>query len=195
MGFSTTKLQARGVVVNDSNPLPVNIVSSPAGTATTYPSSVTWTRPSNTTEYTAGDVLGVTDGGNAGSAIHEFTSVGPAGATVKLTELKLQINVASVPSGMGNFRLHFYNASPTAILDNAAFDLVANDRAKYLGYVDLVTPADFGSTLITQNPIPRDATFQLASGQTSLWAQLETRATYTPTSAAVKTLAATFGPA
>lgn len=157
-------------------------------------STVTITRPSNTTAYTAGDVMGIADSGtpaNAGSAIHTLTGVTASDRYVVLQEVQLLIHVASVPSGMAGFRVHFYNASPTAILDNAAFDLVANDRAKWLGAVDLPTPVDCGSTLTTGVTYPGNV-FKLASGSTSLYVQLETLGGFTPTSGAVKTLRARF---
>jgi hypothetical protein len=83
---------------------------------------------------------------------------------------------------MSTFRLHFYTASPTAIADNAAFDLVSGDVAKYAGYVDLTTPADFGSILFTQADYCGTA-IKLATGSTSLFCELETKGAYTPASA------------
>jgi hypothetical protein len=82
---------------------------------------------------------------------------------------------------MGAFRLHLYMESPTAILDNAAFDLVSGDVGKYAGYIDLATPQDFGSILVTQADYP-GTLIKLAAGSTSLFAELETRVAYTPAS-------------
>lgn len=155
-----------------------------------YTSAVTFTRPANVTAYTAGDVIGVADvsvAANAGSAIHEFTSIGPSGGTVLITAADLRIDVAAVPAGMTTFRLHLYDASPTAILDNAAWDLPAGDRTAYLGYIDLAQMADVGSTLYVQND-QVNKQFKLASGSTSLYGQLVTNGGYTPSSAAVKRL-------
>jgi hypothetical protein len=149
-----------------------------------YRAAVTVTRPSNTTAYTAGDVIGVADSGtpaNAGSAIITLASIGPSGGYVLLQSVRLLIANTSVPAGMGAFRLHLYTASPTAILDNAAFDLVSGDRAGYAGYIDLPTPQDFGSTLVTQADYCGTA-IKLAAASTSLFAQLETRGAYTPAS-------------
>lgn len=162
--------------------------------AIAHESTVTITRPSNTTEYTAGDVVGIADAGtpaNAGSAIHELTGVVTSDRYVIVQEVQLLIHVASVPSGMAGFRVHFYNSSPTAILDNAAFDLVANDRAKWLGAVDLPTPIDRGSTLTTSVTYPGNV-LKLAAASSSLFVQLQTLGTFTPTSGAVKTLRARF---
>jgi hypothetical protein len=149
-----------------------------------YRAAVTITRPSNTTAYTAGDVIGVADGGtpaNAGSAIITLPSIGPSGGYVLVQSVRLMIANTSAPAGMGGFRLHLYMASPTAILDNAAFDLVSGEVANYAGYVDLPTPQDMGSTLFTQADYP-GTLVKLASASTSLFAELETRGAYTPAS-------------
>lgn len=155
-----------------------------------YTSAVTFPRPSNITTYTAGDVIGIADAGtpaNAGSAIHEFTSIGPAGGSILITAADLRIDVAAVPSGMTSFRLHLYDAPPTAILDNAAWDLPAGDRTAYLGYIDIGTIVDVGSTLYVQaDQINKQ--FKLAAGSTSLYGQLVTNGGFTPGSATVKRL-------
>jgi hypothetical protein len=157
-----------------------------------YTSEVTITRPSNTTAYTAGDVIGVADAGtpaNAGSAIHELANIGPAGGWIMITAADLMVYVTGVPAGMTSFRLHLYSASPTAILDNAAWDLPAGDRAGYLGYIDLGSPADVGSTLYVQaEQINKQV--KLAAGSTSLYAELVSNGGFTPASGAVKKLRA-----
>lgn len=175
------------------NPLPVDVkgatlsLDTDGGLAVNskaYRAAVTITRPSNTTAYTAGDVIGVADSGtpaNAGSAVITLPSIGPSGGYVLIQSVRLLIGNTSVPSGMGGFRLHFYTAAPTAILDNAAFDLVSGEVANYAGFVDLPTPQDFGSTLFAQADYP-GTLIKLASGQTSLWAELETRGAFTPAS-------------
>jgi hypothetical protein len=149
-----------------------------------YRAAVTITRPSNTTAYTAGDVIGVADSGtpaNAGSAIITLPSIGPSGGYVLVQSVRLMIGLTSVTSGMAGFRLHLYTASPTAILDNAAFDLVSGEVANYAGFIDLPTPQDLGSTLVTQVDYP-GTLVKLASASTSLFAELETRGAYTPAS-------------
>lgn len=103
---------------------------------------VTITRPANTTAYTAEDAVG--DVG--GSAILEFTNLLPPLGTFLLMSATLEYDVAALPSGC-TFRLELYNASPTAIADNAAWDLVANDRALHIGSVTFGAPNDKGSTL------------------------------------------------
>lgn len=155
-----------------------------------YKASVAITRPSNTTLYGAGDVIGVADSGtpaNAGSAILEFANIGPAGGHIIITCVDLRIDLNAVTSGMTSFRLHLYDAAPDAILDNAAWDLSsAGDRGKYLGYIDIGTPADLGSTLFVAAKGLAEQ-FKLAAASTSLFGVLETRGSYTPASGTVYT--------
>ena len=156
-------------------------------------SSVSVTRPNNTTAYTAGDVLGAADAGtpaNAGSAILEFTNIAPVGSNALITGASLAINVSALPAGMTTFRLHLYDTSPAAILDNAAWDLVAGDRDYYLGYIDIEQMVDVGSTLYVQtdklanSSLPKQV--KLSSASTSLFGLLVTNAGFTPTASAVK---------
>jgi hypothetical protein len=148
-----------------------------------YRSTATITRPSNTTAYTAGDVVGDT----GGSAIITLTSAGPSGGFVLIQSMSLVFSDSTVPSGMGAFRVHLYSASPTAIADNAAFDLVSGERANYMGFVDLAAPQDLGSTIYTQVDYP-GRLVKLAAASTSLFAEIETRGAYTPVSASTVTL-------
>jgi hypothetical protein len=145
-----------------------------------YSSSATITRPANTTAYTALDVVSTEAG-----AVLEFTNMGQPNGVVYITAASLRVDVAAVPSGMGVFRLHLYKTAPTAIADNAAFDLPSGDRAKYCGYLDIGTPIDLGATLWAQNDETRK---QVDLSGTSIYGILQTVAGFTPTSAAVKTI-------
>ena len=143
-----------------------------------YRNTVTITRPSNTTAYAAGDVVGDT----SGSAIITLSNAGPSGGYVLVQSVSLIFSDTAVISGMAAFRLHFYSASPTAIADNAAFDLVSGDRSGYAGFVDLAAPVDFGSSLYTQTDYP-GRLIKLATGSSTLYCELETKGAYTPASA------------
>jgi hypothetical protein len=139
--------------------------------------SDTQTRPDNTTAYDALDVVGQDPADNI--TFGEFAGV--AGGHVILTGAWLRLNKNAVPSGMGAFRLHLYNAAPTAIADLGAFNLIAADRAKYLGYIDLPTPIDIGDTLWSQvENVNKKVKF--ASGSKYLYGVLQTIAGYTPAS-------------
>ena len=173
-------------VSNDTgNPIPV---ADNGGSLTVdgkgYRSTVSITRPSNTTTYGAGDVIGIADAGtpaNAGSAIHTLTNIGPSGGFILLQSAALIFSDSAVISGMAGFRVHMYSSSPTAILDNAVFDLLSGERAAYMGYFDFPTPVDLGSTIYTQvDSIGRQ--IKLAAASTSLFVEIETRGGYQPAS-------------
>lgn len=187
IGNATLSVTADGVEIkNDTgNPIPISDGSSSLTVdGKAFRTALTITRPDNTTAYTANDVIGIADSGtpaNAGSAIHTLSNIGPSGGYVLIQSVRLMIGNTSVPAGMGAFRLHLYMESPTAILDNAAFDLVSGDVGKYAGYIDLPAPQDFGSILVTQADYP-GTLIKLATGSTSLFAELETRGAYTPAS-------------
>jgi hypothetical protein len=147
-----------------------------------YRAAVTITRPSNTTAYAAGDVVGVADSGtpaNAGSAIITLSNIGPAGGYVLIQSVRLMIGNSTPPASA--FRLHLYTESPTAILDNAAFNLAAGDVGKYVDYIDLPAPQDFGDIAFARDNYS-GLEVKLAAASTTLYAILEARSAYTPAS-------------
>jgi hypothetical protein len=143
---------------------------------TAYAATVSFTRPANTTAYTAGDVIGT---GASNDAIHTLSSIGSSGGYVVVQSIELVLGISAVPSGMTSFRVHFYDSSPTAAADNSAFDLASGDRAKYLGYIDMPAPVDLGATCFTQIDYPGKL-FKLASASTSLFCELQTVGGFTP---------------
>jgi hypothetical protein len=94
-----------------------------------------------------------------------------------ITSIELECDVAAVPSGMSGFNVRLYNASPTAIADNAAWDFPSGDRGKYLGKVVLGTPVDEISTLFIDNDIINK---QITLATTSLYVELQTIGAFTP---------------
>jgi len=143
---------------------------------TAYAATVSFTRPANTTAYTAGDVIGT---GASNDAIHTLSSIGSSGGYVVVQSIELVLGISAVPSGMTSFRVHFYDSSPNAAADNSVFDVASGDRAKYLGYIDLPSPVDLGSTCFTQIDYPGKL-FKLASASTSLFCELQTTGGFTP---------------
>jgi hypothetical protein len=150
---------------------------------------ITFTRPENTTAYTEGDVIGVAGAipANAGSAIHTLTGAASSSAFVFVQSIQLIINAAAVPSGMAGFRVHLYNAAPTAILDNAAYTFVAADAPLWEDTYDLPTPAVRGSMLRCQ-AYYQGGILKLSAASSSLFAVLETSGAFTPASATAFTL-------
>lgn len=154
-----------------SRPIRVN---ADGGLTSSYSAQVSSTRPANTDAYEALDVVGAT------AAAWTFPNIGPAGGRIVITKSALRIDVAAIPSGMTSFRLYFYSATPPSALANeAAWDLPAGDRASFLGYIDLGSPADLGSTLFVQTKQDNEP-FKLAADSTSLYAYLVTNGAYTP---------------
>lgn len=146
--------------------------------------SASFTRPNDTNAYTA---LDVESDSTSSPTVLTFANIGPVGGKILLTRVTHEIDVSAIPSGMGAFRIHLYNASPTAINDNAAFDLPSGDRTKYLGFIEIPTPYDLGSTLWADTeamfqPIRMEIT--LVTG--TIYGILQTVAGYTPTAQAVK---------
>ena len=165
-------LQINDIDVSTTNLVPVKSNNSQV--------SATQTRPDNATPYSIGDVVG-TDVATNMTFANVCSSVG---AGFIITGCSLEIDVNAVPAGMTSFRLHLFNAAPTAITDNLAMNLIAADRAKYLGYIDLVTPVDLGDTLWSQNDNLNFKSKLAAS--TSIYGVLETRTAYTPAALTVK---------
>jgi hypothetical protein len=165
-------LQVENEDVSETNPIFISNAS--------FVSSTPTTRPNNTTAYTIGDVVGTDPATNL-----IFSNVGNAGKNIFITGLTMRVNVANVPSGMSNFRLHLYNAAPTAIADNLAYNLPSEDREKYLGYIDMLTPQDFGDTLWTEE-LQINKMVKLVDS--NLYGILETKGAFTPTAQCVKTL-------
>ena len=141
-------------------------------------SSASVTRPNDATPYGINDVVG---------GLLTFADVLPASQQFIITAVNQRIDVATVPVGMGGFRLHLYDAEPTAIADNAAFNVAAADRSKYIGYIQLAAPADIGDTLWSQND-GINMNGKLAAASTSLYGILTTDNAYTPSNLAVKTV-------
>lgn len=149
-----------------------------------YSSVVTLTRTADTNAYTANDVVGSSVA--AGGAVLTFPGSGITNSDMMVTSVQLQINDTGVISGETSYRLYLYNATPpSALADNAAFDLGTSDRypGPFIGYVDLGTPVDLGTTLYVETS---NINKQLKMGATSqLFGYLVTNGAYTPTSARV----------
>ena len=141
-----------------------------------YGASVTITRPNDTNAYTANDVIGAATGSTAAV---EFKGMGESGSRIMITSSQFEIDASAVISGETSYLLHLYNVTPPSALgDNAAFDLPSGDRASYLGFISLGTPADLGSTLYVEANIVNK---QMALSGQSLFGYLVTVGAYTPT--------------
>lgn len=162
-GQATMASSVPVTIASNQTTLPVSQVTSSFDVVNSF------TRSANTTAYPANSVVG---------GALTFTSVGPSAAAIMVTGAQLEIDVAAIPSGMTSFRLYLYNVTPpSALADNAAWDLPSGDRASFLGYIDLGTPADLGSTLYVE---ASNLNKQLRLASANIFAYLVTNGGYTP---------------
>jgi hypothetical protein len=82
------------------------------------------------------------------------------------------------------FRLHLFNASPTAINDNAAYTLLWANRAERIGYIDFTACQTEGSgsdAANSQNDSVR-LPFVAGAGNRTIYGLLESLDAFTPAS-------------
>lgn len=150
--------------------------------------TTSFTRPSNTTQYAAGDVVGpVTT-----PAVQTFAgAVRVNGGSGRIVEILLAFDLETITTA--TFRLHFFNATLTPDADNAAFTGLSTNPSTYLGYIDppiLVTQAGgtlgqirVASGVSATSGLPFN--FQCASGDTGLYMVITALGAYTPKSAGI----------
>jgi hypothetical protein len=166
--------------VKHVDPIDVVVISDATVTSVGLSASVSVTRPANTTAYTAGDVVGVTGGV---SASINFALAAVSGSRIIINSVTLKRYATAVAAGEAGYRLHLFDVTqPAAQVDNAVFDVASGDRSAYLGYIDLQTPVDIGSTLISNND---GIGKQIKLAGTGVFGVLQTIGGYTPASAEV----------
>lgn len=178
---SVTQLGARTVaqspavnIATDQPALPVNQLSVAHDITTSF------TRQANTTPYDAGDVVG------AALAALTFAGLGKAGGgSVLINGASLKINTGTSPATA--WRLHLYSVTPpSALADAATFDLPSGDSSSYLGWIDIPTATDLGSTCFVEvNNIGKQVKLTTAD----CFAYLQAVSGYTPGSAVVYDIA------
>lgn len=145
-----------------------------------YSAATSLTRTNDANPYLANDVLGAATGSTAALT---FANMGASGAEIMITSVALEIDASALISGETSYRLYLYNVTPPSALgDNAAWDLPSGDRASYLGYVDLGAPIDLGSTLYVENNMVNK---QVKLSGTGLFGYLVTNSAFTPTASRV----------
>ncbi len=83
--------------------------------------------------------------GDCNGAAQQFALGANSGGRIMITGATLEIDGATAEATA--WRLYLYSVTPpSALADDAAFDLPSGDRASFLGYVDLSTAVDLGST-------------------------------------------------
>lgn len=139
--------------------------------------SVSFNRTADTNIYAVNDTIGSATGSTAAL---DFSGIAAGAGEVVITGATLEVDLSAIPSGMTTFTLHLYSITPpSAIGDNAGWDLPSGDRASYLGSINLGAPADLGSTLYAST----DGYFkQVTAAGTHIFGYLVTNAIYTPAS-------------
>lgn len=147
-----------------------------------YNSAVSLARSADTNSYPANGIVGAL---SPSAAAFLLEQIGPAaGGEVMITSTQFEIDRSAAISGETSYRLYLYSVTPpSGLIDHAAWDLPAGDRASFLGYVDLGTPVDLGSTLYVENlQINKQVTVPRGG---ALYTYLVTIGGYNPQSATV----------
>jgi hypothetical protein len=139
-----------------------------------FVSSATFT-PAISPGYSAGDIM---EGAKA------FSLIGPStGGAILITNTRLRVDASAVQSGETSYTIHLYTVTPpSALADNAAWDLPSGDRASYVGSIALGTVVDVGSTLFVEQTGLTKQIVVPAGG--SLFGYLVTNGAFTATAAA-----------
>ena len=134
-----------------------------------YGATATITRAANQTPYTANDTVG--------GAV-DLGVMGPSAGRVLIQSIILQPRISAVPAGMANMRLALYTVTPpSAIADNGAWTLAADDLASFVGLLDLGTPTDQGPNLYVHKV---NVGLEVLLAGTHLFGYLITDVGYTP---------------
>ena len=131
------------------------------------------TRPANATAYATADAIGDV----SGSAILSFNKLASSGIPFMLISAAVEYHVASVPASC-ELALELYRASPTAIIDNDPWSLLAADVALHIGSISFGAPVDKVGTL----KVEVDNLFKMLPGGSGngLFAILTAKAGFTP---------------
>ncbi len=149
--------------------------------------TVEFTRPANTTAYTAGDL--VIDSATAPTLMDFASLAREAGSGGYIVGARLTTDKKSITP---QFRVHLFNASDatlahTTVGDNAPLKQLYADEAKYCGSFDLpamTTPANSTNSDLsrTQDDGALRKPFLCAAGSRSIYAALEAIDAFTPAS-------------
>lgn len=165
-GVVALTLLVTGVLAaTQSNPMPGIIADDVRAFTPAFATSATFTPAA--ASHVAGDVNG---------GAQTFAIGAPTGASMRIVSASLLIAGATIETTA--WTLHLYSGTPpSALADDAVFDVPAGDRASYLGTVSFAQVVDLGSTLyIDTNNIQK----QIKLTGTSVFGYLVNGTTLTP---------------
>lgn len=118
--------------------------------------------------------------GDVNGGAQTFAAMGLSGRPIMITGASLEIDGGTAEATA--WRLYLYNVTPpSATADDGAWDLPSGDRASFLGYVDLGTAVDLGSTQWVET---QGINKQVKLSGTALFAYLVNTTTLTPAAVA-----------
>ncbi len=131
-----------------------------------YFSEIVVTKPATTTNYSFNSIYG---------DLFQIPNIGSSGGFVNLTNISIIFNLSTIPSGMSDFTLYLFNASPSiTFANNQSFSVPAANRTSMLTLNGINLTANLargGGTVIAET-ILVNTTFKLAANSTSLWGYL-----------------------
>jgi hypothetical protein len=134
---------------------------------------------SSTATFTA--VAAAIGAGDVMAGAKEFPGIGGVHSPtyIKFVSSHFMIAHTALVASEAAYTLHLYSVTPpSAIADNAAWDIPVADRTVYLGGFTLGTPVDLGATCFVETA--QTKIVRVPAGG-SLWAYLVTAAGITPT--------------
>jgi hypothetical protein len=159
-------------------------------TARPFSTSATFTRPADTTQYSAGD--SVADNATTPTAatfvLPSMASVNGMGGVIH----SVVLHKSDQDQTGADFDIYFFNAQPAAAgyEDNAAIAITDTEWKSCVGFVSFVASTDARSVATGDiyNKTNLDIAYSCAAGSTSLYFVVVARGTYTPGNAEVFTL-------
>lgn len=84
--------------------------------------------------------------GDCNGAAAEFALGAPSGSVFEIDSVSMLIAGGTIETTA--WALHLYSVTPpSALADDAAFDIPSGDRASYLGFVTIAQVVDYGASL------------------------------------------------
>lgn len=171
------------------NSTPVVLASNQDWPGASVLSTKEFTRPSDTTLYTTGDVVGPTGGGDGALDFTGAAAANGGSGWVVSAQLLISVN-QSLPAEL---ELHLFNAAITAGgADNAAVAVSDSDMKQWIGAILFQSQESFviGANRVYQGIIAGNGVipFKCGGASTTIYGVLVVRNGYTPASASVWTI-------
>ncbi len=145
--------------------------------------SVSFTRPANTTAYAVGDAV---SNSTSAPTVLEFENIAQEQSKTIIVQEAI-ITSSQKGSPLPQFNLWLFNASPTAINDNAAFSLSDTENNTVQAVIPLTS--QFSATLNSRVEATNlQRIVRTGSSTNSIYALLEVTNVYTPASGETLTI-------